>query len=333
MRGQAWHNAVSYFNGYLMRKLLCCASLLLSVVLGPTLVTADGQEPCAGALAGLTEQARQLVRPMACDSQFAGVVPPQLTRELRRLPEYQARPAGLLLDLLPLARSYAIPPISNFYVGAVVEGKSGALYLGANLELMDSALGATIHAEQSALNNALLGGEQKLVRLAVTAAPCGHCRQFLNELAGAHKLEIHVVDQQPTTLADLLPQSFGPAALGEAGLGVHHKGKQCLAHKCAAAEHLAHSYAPYSNSPSAVEVQTENGIYVGRYIENAAFNPSLSPLLSALDRMRFVEPDLAAVRKITLTELQAARIRQAPSLRAMLRHIAPEAELIVNLVN
>ena len=41
----------------------------------------------------------------------------------------------LVIALLPLARTYARPPISRFFVGGVVKGVSGSLYFGGNLEL------------------------------------------------------------------------------------------------------------------------------------------------------------------------------------------------------
>lgn len=45
-----------------------------------------------------------------------------------------------------------------------------------------------VHAEQSLLANAAWHGESALERLAVSAAPCGHCRQFYSELACAVRI-------------------------------------------------------------------------------------------------------------------------------------------------
>ena len=42
-----------------------------------------------------------------------------------------------------------------------------------------------IHGEQCLVANALLHGERGLRKLAVSAAPCGHCRQFYSELCCA----------------------------------------------------------------------------------------------------------------------------------------------------
>ena len=46
------------------------------------------------------------------------------------------------------------------------------------------------------------------------------------------------------------------------------------------------SYAPYSKSFAGVAVRTRDGrIFSGAYAENAAFNPSLSPLQAALSQL------------------------------------------------
>lgn len=64
-------------------------------------------------------------------------------------------------------------------------GASGALYVGVNLEFARLPLYNSVHAEQFLLVNALHHGEREIRRLAVSAAPCGHCRQFYSELACA----------------------------------------------------------------------------------------------------------------------------------------------------
>src|SRR6187549_3071821 len=50
----------------------------------------------------------------------------------------------LMTELLPVAREFARPPLSNFHVGAVALGTSGALYLGANFEVAHNALNQAI---------------------------------------------------------------------------------------------------------------------------------------------------------------------------------------------
>lgn len=110
-------------------------------------------------------------------------------------PEFQALLAQhnmneeeMLAHLIQPASQYARPPISSYHVGAVGIGMSGALYVGVNLEFPHLTLYNSVHAEQCLLVNALHHGERGMKRLAVSAAPCGHCRQFYSELACAVRL-------------------------------------------------------------------------------------------------------------------------------------------------
>src|SRR5437660_4831628 len=120
----------------------------------------------------------------------------------------------LLLSLIPQAQKYAIPPISNFFVGAVALGATGSIYLGANFEFAGQALSFSVHGEQAATANAVAHGETGMQMLAVSAAPCGYCRQFLYELTTASTLQVLVPNTPPALLTDLIPDAFGPADLG-----------------------------------------------------------------------------------------------------------------------
>ena len=133
----------------------------------------------------------------------------------------------LMLRLLPIARLYSATAISEFQVGAVAKaGMSDnaddiALFLGANIEFPAQALTQTIHAEQSAVINAWLQGARQIDTIAVTAAPCGHCRQFLYELDGSQNLTV-IIDKHTDlgemtayNLTDFLPQAFGPHQFGQ----------------------------------------------------------------------------------------------------------------------
>jgi cytidine deaminase len=66
----------------------------------------------------------------------------------------------------------------------------GNLYLAANMEFTNEALSLCVHGEQSAVNHALIQGETGLQSLAINAAPCGYCRQFLYEITTAKTLNI-----------------------------------------------------------------------------------------------------------------------------------------------
>src|SRR5205085_12256813 len=96
----------------------------------------------------------------------------------------------LMVALLPWARSYAHPPISNYFVGAVARGTNGALYLGANIEFPGHPLGFAVHGEQFALSNAYMHSEPGIEAIAVTAAPCGPCRQFMTAMSPAGVIDV-----------------------------------------------------------------------------------------------------------------------------------------------
>lgn len=198
----------------------------------------------------------------------------------------------LMKALLPLAAAISVTPVSNFQVGAVAEGGSGNLYLGANLEFAQHPLKVTVHAEQCVVTNAWHQGETRLTRLLVDEAPCGHCRQFLNELNQVEDMMI-VIDRTPKgsvksyNMADLLPDAFGPVDLGikerlmsQTAFPLNLDSGDDLVK--AALEAASKSYAPISQSRAGVALRLSNGnIVTGRYGENAAFNPGISAMESA----------------------------------------------------
>jgi cytidine deaminase len=199
-----------------------------------------------------------------------------------------------ILRLLSDAAAFAKPPISNFRVGSVARGSSGKVYLGANVEFAGEALTFTVHAEQSAVTNAWMSGETGIDLVATSAAPCGYCRQFLNELVTAADLRV-LMPNESRTLAELLPSSFGPRDLGVGGGLLQHEDHgltlvQTIVESdgpaVAALAAANMSYAPYSKSYAGVALRTRDGsVVTGAYAENAAFNPSLSPLQAALSQL------------------------------------------------
>ena len=113
------------------------------------------------------------------------------------------------------AREMAYAPYSHFAVGAAVRGASGKIYTGANVE--NASYGASMCAERCAVFAAVNAGERRIEAIAVTETPCGMCRQVLREFADPEKLQIAVArsvdDYRVFTLAELLPESFGPEDL------------------------------------------------------------------------------------------------------------------------
>ena len=76
-------------------------------------------------------------------------------------------------------RAYA--PYSNFHVGAAVLARDGRVFLGVNVENAAYPLG--VCAEKAALSRAVTDGCRPgdVEAIAITASPCGGCRQWLHE--------------------------------------------------------------------------------------------------------------------------------------------------------
>ena len=196
----------------------------------------------------------------------------------------------LMLALIPQAQQAAIPPISNFFVGAVALGASGSIYFGANYEFVGQALSFTVHGEQAATAHAISCGETGMQKLAVSAAPCGYCRQFLYELTTASTLEIILPNTPTALLTALIPDAFGPGDLGVTaalmspqshGMTLSSGAGDPVVQAALAAANA--SYAPYTFDYAGVALKTrDGGIFTGSVAENAAFNPSMSPLEAAV---------------------------------------------------
>jgi cytidine deaminase len=231
----------------------------------------------------------------------------------------------LLIALLPAAREYSRPPLSSFRVGAVALGSSRVIYFGANLEVA-SALNQSVHAEQSAIANAFNHDDTGITAIAVTAAPCGHCRQFLNEITDGDRIEVLVSGQPARRVADLLPSPFGPKDLGITG-GMFTKtaasGNQPAPQDrliAMAASAAAKSYAPHTKARSGCAIALANGAMVsGSYLENAAFNPSLGPLHAALVAVAMRRAAFDQISRVVLVESSGAVISQLETADMVLR--------------
>lgn len=116
------------------------------------------------------------------------------------------------------ARQWAYAPYSHYRVGAALLTASGKVYDGINVE--NAAYPVSMCAERVAVFKAVSEGEHELSAIAVVTSnggsPCGSCRQVLAEF-GLETVVLIADDQGQllveTTVADLLPGSFGPADL------------------------------------------------------------------------------------------------------------------------
>ena len=255
----------------------------------------------------------------------------------------------LMVQLLPLARLYAIPPVSRFHVGAVAlaaknsDHGSMGVYLGGNMEFPGVALNLTIHAEQCASMNAWHQGARLLTAIAVTDSPCGYCRQFLKEWMGEEDIRIITAAKgdrarEQRALPGLLPTAFGPADLGkQEGLGMPPSLPEPLRLAQGEPDELTalalqaagEAYAPYSNNLAGCAALLADGSSIkSSYVESAAFNPSLSPMQTLAIRLNVagVKDYARALKRLVLVE-QPASISQLGAARVMARAWAPDLEL------
>jgi cytidine deaminase len=116
-------------------------------------------------------------------------------------------------------RAYA--PYSKFSVGAAALFEDGTVISGCNVE--NASYGLTSCAERNAIATAVALGHQKLKAIVIytptskPTAPCGACRQVINEFGPSCEI-YSVCDSQDTlesTADQLLPFAFGPKNLTE----------------------------------------------------------------------------------------------------------------------
>ena len=296
---------------------------------------ANAQRAVSDTLAPFSASSRRLLLATIEDKAFRGQIPAASVHTI--LSTEGKSIDDLMLALLPLAQTCSRPPLSHYFVGAVLLGKSGSLYLGANIEVPGHGLGLSVHAEQASVANAYMSGEEGVSAIAVTAAPCGHCRQFLNEMAPNGDIRVLVKGKNPVSLAELLPMAFGPKDLGFSQ-GAFPVRKSALALTkvstdplvLAALDAACKSYAPYTLSPSGVAIGLpEQRMFLGSYIENAAFNPSLPPLEGALAGLFAAGHETGTLVRAVLVETATASISQESVTRAALSSLAPAVRLEV----
>ena len=131
------------------------------------------------------------------------------------------------------ARDNAYAPYSNHPVGAAILSESGKIYAGANCEI---AHYKGICGEASAIAAMISAGERVIRAVVVAgpgekylATPCGDCRQRIREFASGNVLICSLWRNgklgRISTLNEILPHSFGPENMGEAGQGPAKKNK------------------------------------------------------------------------------------------------------------
>jgi cytidine deaminase len=109
------------------------------------------------------------------------------------------------------SRAYA--PYSNFHVGCAVLARDGRVVEGVNVENAAYPLG--VCAERTALARAVAEGygPGDFVAVAITASPCGGCRQWLHEMEVERVVFRNGGRVVTMTTDELLPESFDSSNL------------------------------------------------------------------------------------------------------------------------
>ena len=116
--------------------------------------------------------------------------------------------------------SHAYSPYSHFQVGAAVLARSGAVYVGCNVE--NASFGLTQCAERAALTAAIAAGEPvgELDCIVIYIPgdtphpPCGACRQVMEELMAPDSVLVSSCDTDEVrtwTVPEYLPDAFVPS--------------------------------------------------------------------------------------------------------------------------
>jgi cytidine deaminase len=103
-------------------------------------------------------------------------------------------------------RSYS--PYSSYPVGAAVLMRDGRVTEGANVENAAYPLG--VCAERTALARAVMEGygPGDVEAIAITASPCGGCRQWLHEFRVERVTYLHDGKLVTRTVPELLPDTW-----------------------------------------------------------------------------------------------------------------------------
>jgi cytidine deaminase len=119
-----------------------------------------------------------------------------------------------LLDRADAVAERAYATYSRFHVGCAVLARDGNVVEGVNVENAAYPLG--VCAERTALARAVAEGYRPgdFLVAAITASPCGGCRQWLHEMRVERVVFRNGGRVVTMTTDELLPESFDSSNLG-----------------------------------------------------------------------------------------------------------------------
>jgi cytidine deaminase len=243
-----------------------------------------------------------------------------LTSEQREL--HQARKGmdtdAFLRHLVHIVQPKALAPVSDFHVGAAGVNADGEVFMGVNLEFAGASFAQTVHAEQFLISLSRTYSSSPIVKLAVSAPPCGHCRQFLYEFDRHGELEMLIGDEPGSKMSVLLPRAFGPADM-KVTEPFYSEPPEALVDddlEESARRAALHSYVPYSGTRAGISVRTRGGqIFFGSALENAAYNPGLPPLQAAIASAYASGFGPDEIAEVVLCQENGGQINYEPQLR------------------
>jgi len=124
-----------------------------------------------------------------------------------------------LTEAAKAASERAYSPYSKFRVGAALLTGDRRIYSGCNVE--NASYGLTVCAERSTVFHAVAEGMTSIRALVVytptgkPTAPCGACRQVLNEFGATAQVRCVCdgPDMIERAVSEMLPLAFGPSDL------------------------------------------------------------------------------------------------------------------------
>jgi cytidine deaminase len=118
-----------------------------------------------------------------------------------------------LLGRADAAAERAYAPYSKFHVGCAVLARDGSVIEGVNVENAAYPLG--VCAERTAFSRAIAEGYRPgdFTTVAITASPCGGCRQWLAEMGAERVVFRNGGRVVVMTVGELLPEQFDSSEL------------------------------------------------------------------------------------------------------------------------
>ena len=129
---------------------------------------------------------------------------------------------GKMIESAQKTLPNAYAPYSGFKVAAALLTQEGKIYTGCNME--NAAYSPGNCAERTAFFKAVSEGERNFSAICIVnentegghdfCPPCGVCRQVMREFVCPEEFQIilakNITEYEIYTLAELLPQGFGP---------------------------------------------------------------------------------------------------------------------------